>query len=241
MGQTLTTWTADVSEVLRDAANATVTADVVERRGVLAALMQYAVDRPRLVVVEQAGSGTAYQPLPHTADGWLSGYSRITSVEYPARRNPPEVLDAGDWTIGRDPTAVLTERLILAGAVAATSEYLRITFTATWPTPNDDPATDFVDPVAYHALVHLAASLVLTQRMAGAAGTRQGLMATTAREGDSATDRLATAADTLRAVYAAYLGLQTTGSSTIATTSGPAYGSIDWNPASGSLFHGGRR
>jgi len=239
MGQTMTTWISDVSEILRDAANQTVTQDVVERR-VVAALTQYSVDRPRTITTEQPGSGTVYQPLPATADGWVAGFSRIAAVEHPARQNPPVILNPGDWTIGRDPATVATERLVLPDT-AATTQFVRITFTTTWPTPDTDPATDLVDPVGYHALGHLAASLVLTQRMAGAAGTRQGLMATTAREGDSATDRLMNAAENLRAVYAAYLGVATRPLASVQPAGGPAYASIDYNPSFGSLFHGGRR
>lgn len=239
MGQTMTTWIGDVSDIIRDATHATVTSTTVQNRGVIPALRQYAVDRPRLLTVEQAGSGTAYQALPSSGAGWVTGFSRVSTVEYPARLNPPSIVTPGDWTVGRDPADVTIERLLLNDPAAA-DQYVRITFSSLWPIPTTDATVDQVDAVAYHAVTNLAASLVLRHLATGAARTRQGLLATTAREGDASAERIREAADDLRSVYAAFLGIQPAGGATPDVT-GPAYAVVDYNPQRGSVFHGGRR
>lgn len=235
MGHTLDDWIDRVEHLVRDDGNVDVSVLQVEAAGVLPALGQYSVDRPYEDVTESAGAGSAYLDLPN---GWVDGFSRVTSIEYPARRNPPVMLDEQAYAVVRDPTTVATKVILLNGYTPAATEYVRVAFTRPWPEPTADATVDKVDDVAFNAVTALAAGMVLDHLAAQAARRRDGALPTDFVGSDRARD-LHNIARAYRDVYAAFLGRGGPGGS--GGTAAPVSRRFDYDPGSQSLFHGGRR
>lgn len=236
MGHTLEQWQSQVSGLVRDA-GVDLTATQVAQVGVVPALNLFSIDRPRDLVVEQTGTGSAYLVLPA---GWVAGFSRITTVEFPARQNPPNLLDDQAWQLTRSPSDVTLERILLLEATPSTSQYVRLAFTAPWPTPTSDATVDQVDDVAFHAVCNLAASFCLVHLAAETSRSRMGAMPTNFVDGAQRTRDLRDIAKEYRGVYDRFLGRvnpMDPGNS----GPGPVSRPFDFDPAYSSLFHGRRR
>lgn len=237
MGHLLTAWEARVGALLRDETNLDVTNAQIDATGLRPALAQFSNDRPRVAVVEQAGTGSPYLALPA---GWSDGVSTIESIEYPARQNPPVLLDSQSWRITRDPVDVTVKKILLDTTPAA-AEWVRLQFTAPWPFPTAVAADDLIDDQAFEAVCHLAASLACSALAGQAARARSGALPTDFVDGRDRARLLLEVATRYRSVYETYLGLASSAAAPNGGSTAPASVPFDFDPARGSLFHGGRR
>lgn len=236
MGRTLEEWQGQIGTVARDA-GVDLSPQQITAVGLLPAINLFSIDRPRDLVVEQAGTGSAYLALP---SGWVPGFSRISWIEYPARQNPPRMIDDQAWQLTRSPTDVTVERILLLEAVPAASEWVRFGFTAPWPTPTASASVDQVDDVAFHAVTALAASYCLTHLAAETARSRSGALPTNFVDGSQRTRDLRDVAKELRSVYDRFLGRVSTMDPSN-TGPGPVSKPFDFDPSYLTLFHGRRR
>lgn len=240
MGHTISEWRTRVQALLRDAgAQDWSTGDngQIDEVGIKPALAQYSVDRPYELAVEQPGAGSAYFDMPA---GWLDGFSALTAVEYPARQNPPSLLDEQSFQIVRKPADVSIKQVLLAATPTA-AEHVRFYFTAAWPTPTATPTIDKVDDVAYHAVTSLAASLCLVHLAAEAARDRSAALPSNFVAGKERSQALQRESERYRAVYNSFLGIAAGAGSTGSSGSAAASRRFDFDPGRASLFHGGRR
>lgn len=237
MGQTIATWRSKVRELIRDAGGIQDLTDAqIDTVGIKPAVVKYTIDRPRVTYAQAAGAGSAYLSLPA---GWLAGFSRVESVEYPANLNPPTLLDAQSWRMVRSVADVAVEQILLNQA-AATGQTVRVGFTTRWPLPTTDATVDLLDEVAFEAVAALAASKCITALATQAARNRVGALPNDITEDRSRADKLLAAAKSYLATYNAFLGLFELSAGDRAAQA-PASRPMDFDPQSGSLFHGGRR
>lgn len=202
-GHTLAQWVDKVRSILRDTEGVDLTAPQVETVGVRPALARYSTDRPYETTIEVAGDGSAYFDLP---TGWLIGFSRVLSIEYPANQNPPAYLDSGTYELVRKPADASVRQILLDEAPAVGQE-VRFNFTLPWPTPTDTAGDDKVDDVAFEAVAHLAAALCCDHLASEAARDRAGVLASTLVIGRDRADALRDQADQLRGVYESFVAL----------------------------------
>jgi hypothetical protein len=240
MGQTASVWRTRVLTWLADVNMKDVDVNDLDLVAIPAALGQYSAHRPAVLVAETAGTGSPYVAVPAT---WAAGVSTVLSVEWPARRTPPEVLSDSDWQVTRDPTNVALTRIYLAAGTPSASEWVRITHTAPYPAPTADPAVDLVDAAAFPFVAALAAAYACDQLMAEASRDRQGALPTDFVGGQGRTAQVERASKRLRRVYTRWAGLPDDESDAgqASTARAPAYARVDVNPSSQSLFHLGVR
>jgi hypothetical protein len=203
VGQTLTAWKDRVSGWLRDEAAIDADDRALLDAGLTPAWVQLAVDKPRVVAVDVAPSGRLV-PIPTPAQGWLSTWSQIISVEAPAGLIPPQKVDGDEWSWTRDPSDPNIERLLLPAEV---NGQVRLLFTTSWPIPTADPADDLIDPIGFEAVTSLAASMLCTSMASEAARGRQGALRTDFVDGSDRAQRLLDAGRALRIHYNTYIGL----------------------------------
>lgn len=232
MGHKLDEWTAKVASLVRDATGRDVDATTIEDVGLRPAFARFSKDQPLDLVKESAGTGSPYLTTP---TGWVTGFSNVVDVEFPARQNPPNMLDDQNWRVVRSATDVAVTQILLNQTPAA-SQYVRITFTAPWPFPTATAADDLVDDVAYEAVASLAVSHCLRHLAAEAARNHSGRLGTDFTEGGSMAQALRDAAADWEQAYKDLLGIGTEAGNDAA----PASGRLDFDPSYFSLFHGGR-
>lgn len=144
----LATITALVDDKLRSLALGDV-ADVDARdRAIEQALVQYSVDEPQDLVVEQADVSGYILALP---EGWVDVRSRLQAVEYPLDQVPMATLEA---TAYRDTGAW---RILLANAVSGIT--LRVHYTAPHPIDGSTVPDHHVNAVACWAAAELCRQL----------------------------------------------------------------------------------
>lgn len=238
MGHTTPQWRDRISRWLQDVARVDASSVDLDAVAIEPALSQYGIDVPLETTTEQAGSGTEYQVMP---SGWVPGYSTLAVVEFPARQNPPRVLDRSQWLLTRSPTVVGTQ-VVLLDHVAAASDYVRMTYTIAWPLPDlVDATVDQVPDPAFPFVCALGASYATTAIMAMAARDRMGSMPTDVVDGRDRTRNLQDAAKALSNTYQQYLGRLAESLGGTGATTNIAWGTLDINPSAASLFHSGPR
>lgn len=205
MGKTATEWTTQVSLLLRDSTNLDVSPGDVTSIGVLPALAQYSIDRPRSVAVDLTPS-TYYLPLPAALDGWVSGWSRIESIEAPSGQTPSVRLANGSWVLTRDAVTPATQVVLMPFTLTA-GQKARVFFTATWPTPTTVAADDLVPSVAFLPICSLAAAMCCWSLATEAARSRQGAMPTDFVDGSDRARNLLDVAAGMRVIYNTFIGL----------------------------------
>jgi hypothetical protein len=206
MGQMLSTWTGQVQNLILDGAGVDVDEFQVFDVGVVPALAQFSIDKPRWTAVDITATGR-YLALPESAEGWVEGFSEIISIDAPAGQTPPDRLLDSDWELTRDPATPTTARILLPAANAG--DLCRVMFTTSWPTPNEDPDTDLLGPVPFQAVTALAAAMVCSSMAALAARDRQGALPTDFVDGSDRARQLLDAAQAWRIVYQTFIGLGT--------------------------------
>lgn len=204
MGQTLGTWIAQVQGLISDVDELDVSFQQVTDVGIVPALAQFSIDKPRWTAVDITAAGR-YLPLPTEANGWVEGFSDIVSIDAPARQTPPNRLLDSDWELTRDPTTATTRRILIPPDQAGV--LCRVVFTASWPTPTGDPTVDVLGPVPFQAVTSLAAALVCSSIASLAARDRQGALPTDFVDGSDRARQLLDAAQAWRTVYNTFIGL----------------------------------
>lgn len=200
---TLDEWLAKVGQLVRDEAGRDLGSFDMEAVALRPAFARYSSDRPRIVVSEQAGSGTGYVTLPTT---WDADFSLLQRIEYPARQNPPVYLGQTDWTFARSTADVDVTQVLIYDSSPSASEWVRLTFTAPWPFPDaDDPDVDVLGSIAFEAVSSLAASFACESLGSEAARDRSAAMPNDLVVGSDRQVRLSAAADRYRAVYERYI------------------------------------
>lgn len=140
-----------LDQILQDAAGRLAAA--ARDGAIFQAIADYSRDRPRRVVLDIAGSGAFDLALP--AD-WVEGFSHIVSIEYPAGRRDPVVLESGAWSLYTTPAGKV---LRLLDVTPASGETVRINYTV----PHRDDGTTL--PAAdLDALADLAAAIAFEKR-----------------------------------------------------------------------------
>jgi hypothetical protein len=201
---TLTEWSNQVRQLLRGVGSPDIEATDVHSVGILPALRQFAIDRPRLTAVDIAATGR-YLRFPTAAEGWVEAFSEIRSIDSPAGQTPPMTLLDTDWTVARDPANPALARVLLPASAAGAT--CRVVFTTTWPVPTSEPTVDVLGDVAFAAVTSLAASMVLSSMAAQSARSRVGALAPDYVEVTERARTLMDAATAMRATYTAFIGL----------------------------------
>src|SRR4051812_27162944 len=109
-----------ITRLVRDDSS-TIGIDEIDQ-AVALSVARYSGDRPRELVVDVAGNGTALLDLPA---GWIAGVSRALSIEYPIGAAPPTFINSEDWRAYRAPSGW---KLQIDGGIAA-AQWVRVTFT----------------------------------------------------------------------------------------------------------------
>lgn len=239
MSHSIDQWVNKVAHLLRDVGAKDQGHSQIETVGLEPAFAQYSIDRPRVLIREAAGTGSAYLDLP---EEWIAEYSTLLGVEYPARQDPPSDLDSQSWRFVRSTADVDVEQLLLDRSPAA-AQFVRLRFTAPWPYPTSDADGDPTSAVAFEAVSALAASFCLVSMAAETSKGRMASLPTNYVDGTERSRSLLEAASRYEGVYDRFMGLKPSNadSGAAAPAGGPAYGSFDLDPSRDSLFHGGRR
>jgi len=204
VGQSIDTWADRVYALVRDQAEVDVPERYAIEIGVIPAITQYSIDRPRVTAVDLPAAGR-YLPFPTEAQGWQDGWSVVHQIEAPAGQTPPAVLLDSDWSTVRDATSPAIMRILLPAELEG--ETCRIVFTAAWPIPDANPSTDLIPPIGFEAICSLAAAMVCTSLSAEAARDRQGALPTSFVDGTDRARDLLEAARAFRTTYMTFIGL----------------------------------
>lgn len=203
MGHTLDEWLAKVGQLVRDEGGVDLSSFDMEAVALRPAFARYSSDRPRIVVSEQAGEGSAYVDLP--AD-WDVDFSILQQIEYPARQNPPTYLGQTDWTFARSASDVDVTQVLIYDSTPAASEWVRLTFSAPWPFPDaTDPDVDLLGSIAFEAVASLAASFACESLASEAARDRSAALPNDLVAGSDRQAQLSAAADRYRALYERFI------------------------------------
>lgn len=206
MGQTLSAWIAQVQSLISDVDELDVGFSQVMDVGIVPALAQFSIDKPRWAAVDITAAAR-YLPLPTEANGWVEGFSDVISIDAPARQTPPQRLLDSDWELTRDPTTATTRRILIPADQAGV--LCRVVFTTSWPSPTSDPAVDLLGPVPFQAVTSLAAAMVCSSMASLAARARQGALPSDFVDGSDRARQLLDAAQAWRTVYNTFIGLGT--------------------------------
>lgn len=197
MGHTLDQWREAIGRRLNDEAGRDVENFDLDL-ALQSALAEHTRNRPFEKTVEVAGTGSPYLSAPA---GWINDWSRVRVVEYPARRNPPSFLNPLSWRV-LGSTADVSIRQILLDRTPGASEYVRLTFTAQWPFPDeDDDTVDQLSDLHYEGVVNLAAAHACATLAAEAARNRSAALPTDFADGSSRNPMLIQAERVLRDNY----------------------------------------
>lgn len=230
VGHTIGQWRAKVAQLIRDPGRDVKADTDLDSIGLTQAWAQFSIDRPCELVSEVPGAGSQYLALP---PGWVDGYSVLTEVEYPARQNPANIVDPKWWTIGRDPVTVTTQRIVLLADTPTASQWVRLTYTGLWPTPDATASTDLIDAVAFEAVAALAASFVEVALASEAARNRRASLPTDYVGSEDRARMLLESSKAHRQIYDSLAGLGGADDAGAAVSRG-----FDYDPQRGSLFHG---
>jgi hypothetical protein len=208
MGHTISEWADRVATLIRDDQEIDIPNSFVRELGVFPAIAQFSIDHPRTTAIDVPSSGR-YVPLPTVAQGWQEGWSEIRQVEAPAGKTPPAVLLDSGWQTVRDPSTPTVQRILIPADVE--NEQVRVIYTAAWPIPTDDPATDLIPELGFSAVCSLAAAMSCTALASEAARDRQGAMPSDFVDGADRARDLLDAATAFRTLYLTFIGLGAVG------------------------------
>lgn len=131
------------------------------------AITSFSKDMPRARSTTYSGDGTARAFDLTDATSWASGWSIVTSVEYPVGSYPPVVVDATKWIVDDE-----ADEIILFDVPDAGTDNIRVFYLASWPFPTDDPDDDFI-PDVYFPAVCAKAAATMARNKAGEMARRQ--------------------------------------------------------------------
>ncbi|SRR6266404_2394613 len=130
-----------------------------------AILQRYSKDRPRELVSDQTGNGTALLAVPQTSanppEVYEDGFSVIRLIEFPVGIVPPSLILEEDWQVYRSPSGL---QVMLLGTTPSVSDSVRITWTArhkgdgsTVPDVDFEAVCDWAAALCYEALAGIHA------------------------------------------------------------------------------------
>jgi hypothetical protein len=124
------------------------------------ALQAYSRDIEHTYTEDEAGDGGKYYDLATVISKWVTDWSQIIKVEYPAATiasdEEPTVLENEDWEIYRGGDNV--QYLRFKNATPAATEYFRLTYTAPYVFASDPLAVD-IPSEHFYAICAKAACL----------------------------------------------------------------------------------
>lgn len=208
-----------ISSVLQDVVPflSTATSGDVEK-AIREALEVYDDDAPREVVVDTNGDGTSYDfDLP---SGFVVGFSRIISIEYPVGNRPATLVAPADWGIYHTPSEA---QLRFNDLVPANAAPFRMTYTARHTVDDLDSATA-TTVWAHHAeaFVNLCAARCLLRLANRFIHEQESTLNLDAVDRNSKTDVARRMSDKLMAAYREVVG--------VARGEAPASASLNWSP-----------
>lgn len=198
MGHALDEWGGKVAELLKDFAGVDLDQSEIEVVGLRPAFAEHSANSPRVAVVEVAGAGSGYFALP---GGWEPGRSFLTEVEYPARNNPPTILDPKYYTIAHSIADPTVDRILLRYLTPTVSQFVRFSYTASWPFPTTDADDDLLDDAQFEAVSALAAAYCCDSLASEAARDRSAAMPSDFSAGTDRNPRLVVVAEHFRETY----------------------------------------
>lgn len=176
--------------------------DGARDRAIAAAVRQYGVDRPRLVVTDiavVAGAAGLPASLPLPA-GWEAGFSDVAAIEYPVGRVPARLLQKPAFERLETPLGPV---IGLNGAIAA-GELCRLTWTASHRL---DATTDTIPAADREAVAWYAAAILFDALAAAVSGDREPTIQSDSVDHQSAAREYAARATTARRRYYDLIGL----------------------------------
>lgn len=158
MSETLASLSAKVQSAIQDTGtlmSASSGGDL--EQSIREALENYSRVLPYVVVTDVAGDGATYDlTLPGT---YIDGFSRFTTIEYPAGQRVPAYLPSDAWVIYRTASAL---KLRLRDDTPSATESVRLTYTALHTITGLDAAITTTIPANHtYAFVKLAAHFAL--------------------------------------------------------------------------------
>ncbi len=120
-------------------------------RAIFMAQKKFSKDKPRVIKYDITADGSYSYDLPSSGAGaWISGFSVLLSVEYPADKQNPVYLeeDEGDYTIFKDDTS----EVLRFPSSNPNSNTIRIEFTVPWTLDKDISNIEDGDEYAFSCL-----------------------------------------------------------------------------------------
>jgi hypothetical protein len=125
------------------------------------AVKRYSKDRPREMVSDIVGAGSAYLALPTgpstPPEQFEDGFSIVRAIEFPVGDLPPTYLEDFEWLMYRTPAGL---KIALTGMVPQASDTLRVTWTVrhNQGTTGSQAVATTVPDADFEAVCDLAAS-----------------------------------------------------------------------------------
>lgn len=197
------------------------------------ALAQYSKDAASPIIADLVGDGATYEYTLPT--GFVDGFSRVLTLEYPAGQRPATLLDPAHLEVYRTAT---TTKLRFVEITPASGETARVTFTGRHTLKDLDAATATSIP-AYHedAFVTLTASQAMFLLAAHYLHEQENTIAVDTVDRGSRADTANRIGRGLLASYRDLIGVR--------AGAAPAATRVHWGsvyaPGVGRLTHGGGR
>lgn len=166
-------------------------------RAIGLAVMRYSTDRPRTALEDLTSSGGQALPLP---TAWESGFSSLSSVEFPIDLAPPVYLESAEFGVYRRPSG---EVIILAQSLTA-GDLARVQFTLSHALTE---AEDSIPAPHREAVAHYAAASLCDQLAAAHSGDSDPTIQADRLDQSNPARQWALRARTYRDRYAEILGI----------------------------------
>ncbi len=191
----------------------------------------FSKDKPRIIKEDVSADGSYEYSLP---DLWVSDFSFIMSIEYPAGEQAPSMLDPEDYNVYHNGT---TEKLRFPALSPQSGESMLVEFTVKWTL---DKTTCNIPTHDYDAVICLAASYCLRMFASYYAQTSDPTIDVDTIDYSNKSIQYSELADNLENIYRRHLGLAPLGSKEAAEKpSSPAAGQqkdLDIDFAHGEQF-----
>ena len=118
-------------------------------RAIFMAQKRFSKDNPRVIKYDITATGAYNYDLPSSGAGaWISGFSNLISVEYPADKQDPVYLDEQDYTIFKDDSS----EVLRFPSSNPNNNTIRIEFTVPWTLDKDTSNIEDGDEYAFACL-----------------------------------------------------------------------------------------
>jgi len=201
------------------------------------AVKRYSKDRPRELVTDLVGAGSAYLTLPtgpsNPPEQFEDGFSIVRAIEFPVGNLPPTYLDGEDWLLYRTPTGL---KIALTTLVPQAADTLRVTWTL-----RHNPGTSGQEAVAttvpdadFEAVCDLAASFCCDKLSAVYARTNDSTITADAVNYRTKAQEYASIAKQFKKRYDDHIGIEDSGTGAGGSPTAGAISIGDMNLTQGS-------